>query len=250
MFRICRRIWNEAKQQRFSSFENLNSWLEARYRALWPEIQHPDYVGITLVDALEQEQLFLMPMPAPFDGYIEVLAGVSSTFLVTLLHNRYFPCLAVWPIKWLPFIGMSTVSRLFMTILWQPVIPVCWIVTRLAMTGSTIFRSSRKSRALYATAHRLQNYRHPCCNCRLHCGVESANKLIESWQSAQPGQRMDWKLVLESGVPSAEHVSNVLTRLKHTNVPASVETTLRLKEEPQADTASYDPLNAKEVPHV
>lgn len=182
MFRICRRIWNEAKQQRFSSFENLNSWLEARYRALWPEIQHPDYVGITLVDALEQEQLFLMPMPAPFDGYIEVLAGVSSTFLVTLLHNRYFPCLAVWPIKWLPFIGMSTVSRLFMTILWQPVIPVCWIVTRLAMTGSTIFRSSRKSRALYATAHRLQNYRHPCCNCRLHCGVESANKLIESWQ--------------------------------------------------------------------
>ncbi|MCC8996437.1 MAG: hypothetical protein LM517_05170 [Nitrosomonas sp.] len=82
----------------------MNSWLEARYLALWPEIQHPDYVGITLVDALEQEQLYLMPMPAPFDGYIEVLAGVSSTCLVTLLHNRYFPCLAVWPIKWLPVI--------------------------------------------------------------------------------------------------------------------------------------------------
>jgi hypothetical protein len=58
------------------------------------------------------------------------------------------------------------------------------------------------------------------------------------------------ELVLESGVPSVEHVSNVLARLKHTDVPASVETTLKLKEEPQADTARYDRLNTKEVPHV
>ena len=28
------------------------------------------------------------------------------------------------------------------------------------------------------------------------------------------------ELVLESGVPSAEHASNVLARLKHTDVPA------------------------------
>ena len=33
-----RRLWNEAKQQRFSSFEDLNNWLEARCRALWSEI--------------------------------------------------------------------------------------------------------------------------------------------------------------------------------------------------------------------
>mgnify|MGYP001197269588 CR=1 FL=1 len=34
-----------------------------------------------------------MPMPAPFDGYIEVLARVSSTCLVTLQRNRYsVPC--------------------------------------------------------------------------------------------------------------------------------------------------------------
>ena len=58
------------------------------------------------------------------------------------------------------------------------------------------------------------------------------------------------ELVLESGVPSAEHVSNVLARLKHTDIPASVETALKLNEEPQADTARYDRLNTKEVPHV
>jgi len=34
-----------------------------------------------------------MPMPAPFDGYIEVLARVSSTCLVTMQRNRYsVPC--------------------------------------------------------------------------------------------------------------------------------------------------------------
>lgn len=58
------------------------------------------------------------------------------------------------------------------------------------------------------------------------------------------------ELVLESGVPSAEHVSNVLARLKQTDMPASVETTLKLNEEPQADTARYDRLNKQEVPHV
>ena len=34
-----------------------------------------------------------MPMPTPFDGYIEVLARVSSTCLVTVQRNRYsVPC--------------------------------------------------------------------------------------------------------------------------------------------------------------
>ncbi len=46
-----RRIWIEAKQQQFSSFEELNVWLEARCRALWSQVQHPDYVGITVADA-------------------------------------------------------------------------------------------------------------------------------------------------------------------------------------------------------
>ncbi len=50
-----RRIWIEAKQQQFSSFEELNVWLEARCRALWSQVQHPDYAGITVADALEQE---------------------------------------------------------------------------------------------------------------------------------------------------------------------------------------------------
>ena len=88
-----RRIWIEAKQQLFSTFEELNVWLEARCCVLWSEVQHPDYAGITIADALEQEQMVLMPMPTPFDGYVEVLARVSSTCLVTVQRNRYsVPC--------------------------------------------------------------------------------------------------------------------------------------------------------------
>ena len=58
------------------------------------------------------------------------------------------------------------------------------------------------------------------------------------------------ELVLESDVPSAEHVMNVLTRLNQSPPPEQVETSLKLAEEPLADTTRYDSLNAEEVPHV
>lgn len=58
------------------------------------------------------------------------------------------------------------------------------------------------------------------------------------------------ELVLESGAPSAEHVANVLARLRQTDLPAQVETGLKLSEEPQVDTERYDRLNKQEAPHV
>ena len=58
------------------------------------------------------------------------------------------------------------------------------------------------------------------------------------------------ELVLESGVPSVEHVLNVLARLKQSALPEQVETGLKLTEEPLADTTRYDSLNAQEVSNV
>ncbi|MCP2010701.1 hypothetical protein L1274_004443 [Duganella sp. HSC-15S17] len=52
------------------------------------------------------------------------------------------------------------------------------------------------------------------------------------------------ELVVESGVQSAEHVENVLARLNASPVPASVETTLQLKEAPVANTGRYGSLRA------
>ena len=55
------------------------------------------------------------------------------------------------------------------------------------------------------------------------------------------------ELVVESGVLSAEHVLNVLARLNAAPLPASVQTTLRLKEAPLADPARYDSLRGIEA---
>lgn len=58
------------------------------------------------------------------------------------------------------------------------------------------------------------------------------------------------ELVLEVGALSADHVLNVLARLRDTPVIASIETTLQLQEEPLADTHRYDQLHGEEVSHV
>jgi hypothetical protein len=50
------------------------------------------------------------------------------------------------------------------------------------------------------------------------------------------------ELAIESGVLSAEHVENVLARLNAAPPPERVETTLELREAPQANTSRYDSL--------
>jgi hypothetical protein len=57
------------------------------------------------------------------------------------------------------------------------------------------------------------------------------------------------ELVLESGNPSAEHIENVISRLKSTALPGQVETTLQVAEPPIADTGRYDSLR-EEVIHA
>lgn len=57
------------------------------------------------------------------------------------------------------------------------------------------------------------------------------------------------ELVLESGNPSAEHVENVLNRLRAAAPPESVATHLEVSEEPIADAGRYDSLRT-EVGHA
>jgi transposase len=88
-----RRIWIEAARHRFSSFVELNAWLSERCRALWNEIRHPEHSQFSVAEMLEHERPHLMPMPEPFDGYVEKPARVSSTCLVSVARNRYsVPC--------------------------------------------------------------------------------------------------------------------------------------------------------------
>ena len=56
-------------------------------------LRHPEYGALSVAELLEHERPHLMPMPAPFDGYVESVHKVSSTSLVAVARNRYsVPC--------------------------------------------------------------------------------------------------------------------------------------------------------------
>lgn len=252
-----RLIWNEARQQQFGSFEDLNNWLDARCRALWSEIQHPDHAGITLADALEQEQLYLMPMPAPFDGYIEVLARVSSTCLVTLQRNRYsVPCRLANQMasvhlyaNRVEVVSENAVTAHHARLLdgdqvsydWQHYIPVIEKKPGALRNGAPFAELPAPLLKLQTALRRRER--------------QQADRTMAKVLSLVPAHGLEAvlvavELVLESGAPSAEHVANVLARLRQTDLPAQVETGLKLSEEPQVDTERYDRLNKQEAPHV
>jgi transposase len=252
-----RRIWMEARQQCFSSFAELNTWLETRCRALWSELQHPGYAGITLADALDQERMYLMPMPTPFDGYVEVLARVSSTCLVTVQRNRYsVPChlanhqvaVHLYPDRIEVSAENATVAchtRLLdrdrVSYNWQHYIP---LIERKpgALRNGAPFADMPLPFAKLQTALRRRER-------------QQGDRIMAKVLAAVPVHGLEAvlvavELVLESGAPSVEHVLNVLARLTPGTPPKKVDTHLILTEEPLADTARYDRLHAEEVSHV
>jgi hypothetical protein len=252
-----RRVWMEAKEQRFSTFDELNAWLEVRCRTLWAAMEHPDYVGITIADALEQERAYLMPMPTPFDGYVEVLARVSSTCLVSVQRNRYsVPChlanhkiaIHLYPDRIEACADNAVVAchpRLHQrdqtSYDWQHYIP---LIDRKpgALRNGAPFDDMPMPFIMLAAALRRRER-------------NLGDRVMASVLATVPTHGLDAVLVavglvLESGVPSAEHVLNMLARLKQEAMPAQVETSLTLTEEPLADTARYDSLNVGEASHA
>jgi hypothetical protein len=244
-----RRIWIDAQTRKWHSFEELNAWLGERCRALWSEIRHPEYKHFSVLEMLEQERSEMMPMPTPFDGYVERSAKVSSTCLVAVARNRYsVPC---------ELAGQRVSTRLYPTrveIASDEAIVACH--ARVADRGHICYDwqhyialVQRKPGALRNGApfadmppplQRLRQglMRHDggdktmaqVLNCVASHGLEAVLVAVE--------------LVIESGVLSTEHVLNVLARLNASELPQSVESTLQLKELPVADTGRYDSLRS------
>ena len=247
-----RRIWIDAKQQRFSSFDELNAWLQVRCRALWSSLPHPEYAGMTVAKVLEQEQVYLMSMPTPFDGYIEVLARVSSTCLVSVQRNRYsVPChlanhrvaIHLYPTR-VEVSAENAVVACHARLLdrdqvsydWQHYIPLIERKPGALRNGAPFADMPAPFAKLQAALRRRERQQGDRIMARvlatvpLH-GLEAVLVAVE--------------LVLESGVHSAEHVLNVLARLNQVALPEQVETSLTLTEEPLANTARYDSLNVE-----
>ena len=249
-----RRIWQEAGKERFGSHAELNIWLLSRCRALWQELRHAEYDDLTIAEMLEHEQPSLMPMVTPFDGYVETLGKVSSTCLVSFDRNRYSaPCelvgqmvsIRVYPER----IELAAHDAVVASHLrsfernqtrydWQHYIP-------LIERKPGALRNGAPFADLPEPLQRLRG---------LLLKREGGDRIMAKVLATVPKSGLEAvlvavELVLESGNPSAEHVENVLSRLKHTPAPEQVETGLEVSEAPVADTERYDSLR-EEVNHA
>ncbi|AMM15324.1 integrase (plasmid) [Burkholderia sp. PAMC 28687] len=247
------RIWASAREERFASLAELNAWLDSRCRTLWGEVRHPDYKGVSVADVLDQEREHLMPMPAPFDGYVERLARVSSTCLVVIARNRYsVPC---------EFAGQMLSTRLYPT---RIVVVAQNIVVaghdRLAGEGQVqydwqhyVTLLQRKPGALRNGAPFLDM---PEPLKRLRVGLlreAGGDRVMAKVLALVPANGLDAvlaavELALEqmpcSGRVSVEHVENVLARLRDAQLPPKIDTQLQLSTPPLANTSRYDGLRS------
>ena len=243
-----RRLWQEAGERRFSDLGELNTWLEARCRALWSELSYPQTPHLTLADALVIERDALMPMVPAFDGYVETVASVSSTALVSIERNRYsVPC---------TYANRKVSVRLYaerIELHDEAGLLACH--TRCFERGEVrydwrhyIELVERKPGALRDGApfktlpEPLQRLRHALIR------RPGGDRMMADVLACVPVHGLEavevaCELILESGNTSAEHVLNVLSRLKATPQPVRLETALELAELPRADAERYDRLH-------
>ena len=230
-----RRVWIEAARQRFGSFDELNAWLATRCRALWQEIRHPEHGQFSVAEMLEHELPQLMPMPEPFDGYVENPARVSSPCLVTVLRNRYsVPC---------ELAGHMVSTRLYpnrMVVAAEDKIVASH--ARLGDRGQTSYDWQHYIPLVQRKPGALRNGAPfadmPAPLLALQQSLlrrPGGDRVMAQVLAAVPTAGLvavlvAAELVLESGAVSAEHVLNVIGRLNASALPDQVETALRLNE--------------------
>ena len=253
-----RRIWPEASNERFGSFTELNLWLEARCQQLWSELPYPGtqthVEHLTIADALTLERDALMPMITAFDGYVETIASVSSTSLVSIERNKYsVPC---------AFANQKLSLRLY-----PDRIEAHSEDGRVALHA----RSFERSEVRYDWRHYLPLLERkpgalrngapfeglPAPLQRMRAALikrEGGDRLMADVLACVPRHGLESvlvaaELILESGNTSSEHIKNILSRLHAPARPEPLETALTLEEPPVADAGRYDRLN-QEVRHA
>ena len=204
---------------------------------------------------LEHEQPSLMPMITPFDGYVETMGKVSSTCLVILDRNRYsVPCelvgqivsIRVYP-EQIDIVAHDTLvashRRSFVrkeTLYdWQHYIPLIQRKPGALRNGAPFADMPAPLQQLRTLLIRREGG-----------DRVMAKVLAEVPKSGLENVLVAVELVLESGAPSAEHVENMLNRLKSPPKPESIDSPLQISEEPIADASRYDRLREKVADHA
>ncbi len=254
-----RRIWIEAAKRRFGSFAEPGAWLSERCRALWNEVRHPEHNQFSVAEMLEHERPHLMPMPEPFDGYVEKPARVSSTCLVAVARNRYsVPC---------ELAGQLVSTRLYPgNVVVVADDAVVARHERLSDAGGTRYDWQHYIPLIQRKPGALRNGAPfadvPEALQQLRRGLlrqSGGDRVMAQVLAIVPAAGLDAVLVavelaLESAPPSGrvsvEHVVNVLGRLNAPVAPQSAATALQIATPALANTARYDSLRAQEVGHA
>ncbi|TDR38615.1 hypothetical protein DFR29_120116 [Tahibacter aquaticus] len=207
---------------------------------------HPE---LTIAEALEHEQAHLMPMPAPFDGYVELPVRVSSTSLITVARNRYsVPCayaghrvsVRLYPERLVVVVDQDVVAEHARVVErdrviydWQHYLPLVERKPGAPRNGAPFAQMPepllRLSRALLRREGGDRVMAQVLAAVPVH-GLEAVLVAVE--------------LVLDTGRPSVEHVLNVLARLREGAAPDVVATALTVTTPPLAAPGRYDSLHA------
>ena len=251
------RIWHRLPS--FGSLAELNDWLEQRCLTLWDEIAHPEQAERNIAAVYAEERAHLMPLSCPFDGFVEHIKRVSPTCLVTFERNRYSvpASYANRPISLRVYADQLLFAAEGQVIAEHP-----RLIARTPKIGRTVYDwrhylsvLQRKPGALRNGApftelpegfRRLQTILMK----RIGGDREMVEILSLVLQHDEDAVLAAVELALENGVPSKQHVLNLLKRLIEPAPPAPVDTPshLTLVVEPQADTCRYDQL--REVRHA
>ncbi len=252
-----RGIWREAGERRWANLEELNDWLSRGCRSSWAEMSHPEWPELTVEDVWQDEQARLMPCPSAFDGYVEQPVRVSSTALIHYQRNRYsVPC------EW---VNAVVSLRAY---------PDRLVVVSADGEWVSLARSFERDQTLYDWTHYISLIERKPGALRNGAPFKTMPEPLQELQRQllkyPGGDRVmaqvlsavmlhgvsdvlvAVELALQSGRVSAEHVLNVLARLKEPrHDTAEVQTGLVLVEPPQANVSRYDSLRmSKEAGYV
>ncbi len=245
-----RSLWREAAEQRWPDLAHLNAWLAARCHQRWEETAHPDWPLLTVAEVLHDERAQLLPLAQRFDGYIEQPVRVSHTALVHFQRNRYSVptahvnavlSLRVYPEELVLIAeGGQEVARHARSFEREQTRYDWRHYIDLVQTKPGALRNGAPFRVMPEPLQILQRHllRHP-----------GGDRVMAQVLAAVPIHGLEAVLVaaelaLEAGRPSADHVLNVLARLKQgapTEAPLTAATP-QLAEEPRADVHRYDRL--------
>nr|ART90513.1 mobile element protein [uncultured bacterium] len=250
------RLWQPVPA--FATLPMLNDWLEQRCKALWGEITHGKLPG-TLADVWAQERPLLMPVPRPFDGFVEHTKRVSPTCLVHFERNRYSvpASYANRPVSLRVY-----ADRLVVAAEGQLLCEHTRIIDRRHDTaGQTVYDWRHYLAVLQRKPGALRNG-------APFSELPQGFRRLQTVLLKQPGGDREMveilalvlhhdeqavltavELSLEAGVASKTHVLNVLHRLLDGKpvapAPVTAPQALRLANEPQANVLRYDSLRGR-----